>query len=45
MGEARHTSDGLSLMGASLAAETNESQDGESRLKAGCWSFYIFHVN
>src|SRR5271156_6051013 len=31
-----HMSDRRSLMGASLAAETNESRDGESRLKAGC---------
>jgi hypothetical protein len=30
-------------MGASLAAETNESQDGESRLKAGCSQDWLPH--
>jgi hypothetical protein len=25
--------------------ETDECEGEESRLKAGCWSFYIFHVN
>src|SRR5580700_4057049 len=31
-----HTSDRRSPAGASLAAETDESRDEESRLKAGC---------
>src|SRR5271155_3484320 len=30
-------------MGASLAAETNESQNGESRLKAGCSQDWLPH--
>src|SRR5271154_1689239 len=30
-------------MGASLAAETNESRDGESRLKAGCSQDWLPH--
>jgi hypothetical protein len=38
-----HTSDRRSLTGSSLAAETNESQDGESRLKAGCSQDWLPH--
>jgi hypothetical protein len=38
-----HTSDRRSLTGASLAAETDESRDEESRLKAGCSQDWLPH--
>jgi len=38
-----HTSDRRSLMGASLAAETDESRDEGSRLKAGCSQDWLPH--
>jgi hypothetical protein len=36
-------SDGRSLAGASLAAETDELRDEESRLKAGCSQDWLPH--
>src|SRR5271156_3218154 len=38
-----HGSDGRSLAGASLAAETDELRDEESRLKAGCSHDWLPH--
>ena len=38
-----HTSDRRSLAGTSLAAETDESRDEESRLKAGCSQDWLPH--
>jgi hypothetical protein len=38
-----HMSDRRSLTGASLAAETDESRDEESRLKAGCSQDWLPH--
>jgi hypothetical protein len=38
-----HRSDRRTLTGASLAAETDESRDEESRLKAGCSQDWLPH--
>jgi hypothetical protein len=38
-----HTSDRRSLAGTSLGAETDESRDEESRLKAGCSQDWLPH--
>ena len=42
-GKRVHTSDRRSLAGTSLAAETDESRDEESRLKAGCSQDWLPH--